>query len=389
MKAEPRLSRTRMRRGLSVTLVSGLCVLATIYLATSGAGFSSLTTNVANRTQAGSFTLSDDDSSSVMFATLTSPTDSYLSAGQALTPRCINLTYTGSYARQTYSETMSGSDTDTDIAWSIPQPDKISLRDGILEMTPTYPGEYLGTVVETANQFDMRNSYMHVEIAQVIGGGADTALYGSDGNNDVLAIVKQGNFLVFGEKFRGVWNITTAPYNSSTMRWWKIKSIGAKIQFLYSANGKTWTLAREIVTRVKLDAMHVGLLASQNGTLSAPSTAIADNFTYGPNLATRLYANPSGTLAPYLNVTVERGTASAGGASHSCTGFTPTATVATNLPLDQFPTTYATGLDNWTPATSPSTVSYRFSITTKNGQTIREKTAAATFTWETRAGADP
>ncbi len=89
-------------------------------------------------------------------------------------------------------------------------------------------------------------------------------------------------------------------------------------------------------------------------------------------------------LANYLNVKVEQGT---GGSFADCTGFTPTSTIVNNETLTTMTTNhtnYATGVGTFTPTTSPSTVSYRFTVTLDSAtpNSAQGGTANASFTWE-------
>ena len=90
-----------------------------------------------------------------------------------------------------------------------------------------------------------------------------------------------------------------------------------------------------------------------------------------------------------FHLKVERGTGAAGGASMDCTGFSSTSTPFDNT-LDQFPTTYAGGIDGkaggaaWSQSES---VSYRFTIytvdnSTPNARTSEYDSGAHSFTWE-------
>jgi hypothetical protein len=86
---------------------------------------------------------------------------------------------------------------------------------------------------------------------------------------------------------------------------------------------------------------------------------------------------------------VERGTGAAGGSSMDCTGFSSPTTVFDNT-LDQFPTTYAGGIDGKAGGAAWSTgesVSYRFTIytvdnSTPNARTSEYDTGLHSFTWE-------
>jgi hypothetical protein len=110
--------------------------------------------------------------------------------------------------------------------------------------------------------------------------------------------------------------------------------------------------------------------------------------------ALKLYASTvTGTMAPYLNVTVTKGTDSSPSFS-GCTNFTPDATnysglgagVLFNGTLSTYPTTYAAGLSDpnsaWTNNTSAS---YKFTVSVADTDAIQGLSSAATFTWEARS----
>jgi hypothetical protein len=110
----------------------------------------------------------------------------------------------------------------------------------------------------------------------------------------------------------------------------------------------------------------------------------------------RLYASTTGTLAPYLTLTVTRGTDSSP-AFKSCSSFTADATnyigqgagVVFNGLLSAYPATYAAGLvdpTSGTPATwnLNDAHSYKFVITLNDDNNAQGKNADTTFTWEAR-----
>jgi hypothetical protein len=99
-----------------------------------------------------------------------------------------------------------------------------------------------------------------------------------------------------------------------------------------------------------------------------------------------LYASstPTGTLAPYLNLTVEVGpdTTAAYG---DCTGFTAGSTVYTGT-LQSFAAadSYPTGLTTWDPTTGPDTRTFRFRLAVQNDPAAQGLTTTFGFSWETR-----
>jgi hypothetical protein len=94
----------------------------------------------------------------------------------------------------------------------------------------------------------------------------------------------------------------------------------------------------------------------------------------------RMYAAPTGALAPYLNVTIKRGT---GGSYPSCTGFTPETTTYTGA-LSALPSSWAAApAEQWTQGEAHS---YQVAVTLDpNAPASAQGTSAGvSFTWEAR-----
>jgi hypothetical protein len=109
--------------------------------------------------------------------------------------------------------------------------------------------------------------------------------------------------------------------------------------------------------------------------------------------AVKLYGTVSGTMAPYLTVTVTRGTDSTP-AFDNCGGFVADATNYNGLgagvlfsgTLSSFPTTYAAGLaDPLSPWTNVSTASYKLTVQVVDTNAVQGLSSGATFTWEARS----
>lgn len=107
----------------------------------------------------------------------------------------------------------------------------------------------------------------------------------------------------------------------------------------------------------------------------------------------KMYASVTGTLGPYVNLVVTRGTDSAPSFS-GCSGFTPDPTnysglgagVLYNGTLAGYPAAYAAGLNDPNPAwTSGSSSSYQFSVSIANNDAAQGLSAGAGFTWEARS----
>jgi hypothetical protein len=132
-------------------------------------------------------------------------------------------------------------------------------------------------------------------------------------------------------------------------------------------------------------------LAQKPGVGNGP-TAACIRVTYGGSLASavKLYRSAV-TNGDKFQLKVERGgtSLSAPGSDMNCTGFAAASTAFDNT-LDQFPTTYAAGIDGkaagaaWS---SGQSVDYRFTIypvddSTPNAHTTAVDTGSHSFTWE-------
>ncbi len=117
-----------------------------------------------------------------------------------------------------------------------------------------------------------------------------------------------------------------------------------------------------------------------------PGTPVVDciTVTYSGTLTPadiRMYGTSSGTLAGYLNTTIEVGT---GGSFGNCTGFTPSSTIYSGT-LTNFSTTHtnwATGLATFTAAANPTSRTLRFTVDVQNNPAAQGQSATADFTWE-------
>jgi hypothetical protein len=103
--------------------------------------------------------------------------------------------------------------------------------------------------------------------------------------------------------------------------------------------------------------------------------------------AVLLYASaaPTGTLTPYLNLTVQMGTDNTP-VFGDCTGFSSGATVYSGT-LTNFAATHlshATGATTWNPIGSPETRTFRFVLTVQDNTAAAAKTTTFGFSWETR-----
>lgn len=94
---------------------------------------------------------------------------------------------------------------------------------------------------------------------------------------------------------------------------------------------------------------------------------------------------PTGTLAPYLNLTIDLG-ADTVDAFGTCTAFVSSATVYSGT-LADFATShagYATGSATWDPTGSPETRTFRFRLAVQDNASAAGLTSTFGFSWETR-----
>ena len=178
----------------------------------------------------------------------------------------------------------------------------------------------------------------------------------------------------------------------------------------------TWSLAD---TAAQTWAALSGATTNAGNTFSAGTVALADNdggstamftftdqrpgvvdtscirvgYTGSLSATVRLHAAVTGSLGPYLHVTVTRGS-DPSPAFDSCTSFTPDAIDYTGQgngvlwsgPLSAFPAGYAAGIaDPAVPWTSGTSTSYRFSVTIADDDAAQGLSSTAAFTWEARS----
>ena len=103
--------------------------------------------------------------------------------------------------------------------------------------------------------------------------------------------------------------------------------------------------------------------------------------------AVLLYINsaPTGTLAPYLNLTIDIG-ADTADAFRTCTAFVSSSTLY-NGTLSDFATnraSYATGLSTWDPVGTGETRTFRFRVSVQDNAAAEGLTSTFGFSWETR-----
>jgi hypothetical protein len=120
------------------------------------------------------------------------------------------------------------------------------------------------------------------------------------------------------------------------------------------------------------------------------TSCIKVNYAGSLSATVKMYASVSGSLAPYVNLTVTRGS-DPSPVFDSCTSFTADAINYTGQgngvlfsgAVSTFPTTYAAGLADplvgWTSSTSAT---YKFTIEIADNNAAQGLSAGAGFTWE-------
>ena len=141
-----------------------------------------------------------------------------------------------------------------------------------------------------------------------------------------------------------------------------------------------------------------GALLTLNAAKPGDSNAGCIKVTYGGSLdaKVRLYATVSGALAPYVTLTVKRGT-DATPAFKSCTSFTADATdyigagagVVYSGALSQFPASWSAGIEDPTSGaaetwTTSEKHSYQFVVSVNDDNANQGLSASITFLWEAR-----
>lgn len=130
------------------------------------------------------------------------------------------------------------------------------------------------------------------------------------------------------------------------------------------------------------DAATSGLL--DGGQTQVKCITVTYTGTITQNVAINTYANANGGLGPFLDLTVEEGTASTPG---SCAGFTPSGGALYSGTLAGYATangTPSTGVSSWAPTAQGEKRTFRFTTTVQNIPAAQDQNVTATFTWFAR-----
>jgi hypothetical protein len=175
---------------------------------------------------------------------------------------------------------------------------------------------------------------------------------------------------------------------------WSVAGPGTWAALSGSTDNTGNTFSAGTVTMTDNDASAAMFTFTNQKPGVADNGCIKVNYTGSVNASTvKLYGTVTGSMAPYLTLTVTRGTDSSP-SFDSCTGFVPDATNYNGLgagvlfsgALSTFPTAFASGLtDPLTPWTNASSASYRFSVQVVDDNAVQGLSSGATFTWEARS----
>jgi len=174
-------------------------------------------------------------------------------------------------------------------------------RNQRLEITP---------LVNTAGQhnngytsaavLNMTNARAVVEVVKTTVGAsaATTFAVGMDSDNWYRTLVFDGR-LYFQDKVNGVKSSADLAYDASLHHFWRIRHDAASdaIVFETSGDGQAWTAQRTIARKMPITNLRVELDAGTYAAMSAPGTAIFDNFRFESNSALPTGSAPTILLA--------------------------------------------------------------------------------------------
>jgi hypothetical protein len=107
---------------------------------------------------------------------------------------------------------------------------------------------------------------------------------------------------------------------------------------------------------------------------------ITVTYTGSVTAGVKVYGALTGTLGPYVDLTIEQGT---GGSFASCTGFASAlSTTATMSAFAAASSNYGTGFGTWAPTANGQTRVYRVTWALRPDNGAISKTAGLTLTWE-------
>ncbi len=187
----------------------------------------------------------------------------------------------------TYAEDWSGGiDTTKWGNWGSPQTSVVAQQ---LKIASTTAPGYYG--ITSNNVFDLTGSY---SMAQVANAGNQSipsfevypVLVGPDSNNELSWYIT-GNSAKAKTKVNTVQTtLASVPYNSSTMKFFRIRESGGTVYWDYAANGNNWTNLASTVAPFDLTAVRQANMVGTWQTEASTTNAVFDNFNMVPQIAT-------------------------------------------------------------------------------------------------------
>jgi hypothetical protein len=157
-------------------------------------------------------------------------------------------------------------------------------RNNRLEITPianTSVWSHNGYV--SSATYDLTGARVSVQVPQVPTGGTAYAIFavGIDSNNWYRITTTAGQ-MNFQDMVGGVKNTSSITYNAAQYQYWRIRHDTASDTILFetSADGVNWTTRRTIARNLSITAVQMELDAGTFEPVSAPGTAVFDNFRF-------------------------------------------------------------------------------------------------------------
>lgn len=157
----------------------------------------------------------------------------------------------------------------------------VAERNQRLEIVPraNQSEQHYNGYVSTA-RWNLTNGSASVEVVQVATSGASTVFaIGTDSESWYRFIVEDGRIYFQRDEDRGGGG-TSLPYDAAAHRFWRFRHNPSANQILFetSSNGTNWNVARTVARDNPISAVRVELSAGTFNPVSAPGTAIFDNF---------------------------------------------------------------------------------------------------------------
>ncbi|MDQ3920263.1 MAG: hypothetical protein M3348_17505 [Acidobacteriota bacterium] len=157
-------------------------------------------------------------------------------------------------------------------------------RNSRLEITPianTSVWSHNGYV--SSATYDFTGARVSVQVPQVPTGGTAYAIFavGIDSNNWYRITTTAGQ-MNFQDMVGGVKNTSSITYNAAQHQYWRIRHDTASDTILFetSADAVNWTTRRTIARNLSITALQMELDAGTFEPVSAPGTAVFDNFRF-------------------------------------------------------------------------------------------------------------